>query len=51
MRIPLSTYRIQFNPKFTFDNASDILAKENIDGCLPGGASLDAGKLGKIIKS
>ena len=35
------------NPK----NAADILAKENIDGCLPGGASLDPSKFAKIIKS
>ncbi len=33
------------------NNAAEILAKENIDGCLPGGASLDPGKLSKIIKS
>jgi len=32
-------------------NAADILCKENIDGCLPGGASLDPSEFAKIVKS
>ena len=43
--------RIIYGGSVTPDNSSEILAKEDIDGCLPGGASLDPSKFAKIIKS
>jgi triosephosphate isomerase len=43
--------RIIYGGSVTPENAPDILKMENIDGCLPGGASLDPSSLAKIIKS
>ncbi|MBN2368824.1 triose-phosphate isomerase [Candidatus Woesearchaeota archaeon] len=43
--------RIIYGGSVNPENASAILQKENIDGCLPGGASLDPQKLANIIKS
>ena len=43
--------RIIYGGSVNPDNAAEILIMENIDGCLPGGASLDPIKLSKIIKS
>jgi len=43
--------RIIYGGSVNPENSVDILAKKNIDGCLPGGASLDPGKFAKIIKS
>ncbi len=43
--------RIIYGGSVNPDNAADILKMPNIDGCLPGGASLDAGSLTHIIKS
>ncbi len=45
------TVRIIYGGSVNPDNASSILEMPNIDGCLPGGASLDSKKLEKIIKS
>lgn len=43
--------RIIYGGSVNPENASEILVMGNINGCLPGGASLDPGKLSKIIKS
>ncbi len=43
--------RIIYGGSVNPDNASEILSMENIDGCLPGGASLDASSFANIIKS
>ena len=43
--------RIIYGGSVNPNNAADILKMPNIDGCLPGGASLDAGSLTHIIKS
>jgi len=43
--------RIIYGGSVNAENATDILKMPNIDGCLPGGASLDAGQLTHIIKS
>ncbi len=42
--------RIIYGGSVNSNNASAILNKENIDGCLPGGASLDASEFSKIVK-
>ena len=39
-----SKVRILYGGSVTPDNAEDLFAKENIDGALVGGASLDAEK-------
>ena len=44
-------FRIIYGGSVNPNNAADILKMPNIDGCLPGGASLDAGQLTHIIKS
>ena len=43
--------RIIYGGSVTPSNAYDILAKENIDGALPGGASLDPQSLARIIEA
>jgi len=43
--------RIIYGGSVNPNNAAEILVMENIDGCLPGGASLDPSKFSKIIKS
>jgi len=43
--------RIIYGGSVNPDNAKDILDMPDIDGCLPGGASLDPMKFSKIIKS
>ncbi len=43
--------RIIYGGSVTSENAASILKMPNVDGCLPGGSSLDTVKLAKIIKS
>ena len=43
--------RIIYGGSVNPENAYEILSMPNINGCLPGGASLDASKFIKIIKS
>lgn len=43
--------RIIYGGSVNPENATEILSMPNINGCLPGGASLDASKFIKIIKS
>jgi len=43
--------RIIYGGSVKPDNATEILKKENIDGCLPGGASLKADSFAAIIKA
>ncbi len=44
------TTRIIYGGSVTPENAYSILKMPNVDGCLPGGSSLDPKKLAKIIK-
>jgi triosephosphate isomerase len=46
-----SKSRIIYGGSVTPDNAKEILKMPDIDGCLPGGASLDPRKFADIIKS
>jgi triosephosphate isomerase len=41
--------RIQYGGSVTPDSVDELMAQPNIDGCLVGGASLDAEKFGRII--
>jgi triosephosphate isomerase len=41
--------RIQYGGSVTPDSVDELMAQPNIDGCLVGGASLDADKFGRII--
>jgi triosephosphate isomerase len=41
--------RILYGGSVTPDSIDDLMAQEDIDGCLVGGASLDATKFGRII--
>lgn len=41
--------RIQYGGSVTPDSVDGLMAMPEIDGCLVGGASLDAGKFGRII--
>jgi triosephosphate isomerase len=41
--------RIQYGGSVTPDTVDALMAQPNIDGCLVGGASMDAEKFGRII--
>ncbi len=41
--------RIQYGGSVTPDSVDELMAMPEIDGCLVGGASLDAAKFGRII--
>ena len=41
--------RIQYGGSVTPDSVDKLMAQPEIDGCLVGGASLDADKFGRII--
>ena len=41
--------RIQYGGSVTPDSVDGLMAQPEIDGCLVGGASLDAEKFGRII--
>ena len=41
--------RILYGGSVTPESIDDLMAQEDIDGVLVGGASLDAGKFGRII--
>jgi triosephosphate isomerase len=41
--------RIQYGGSVTPDSVDELMAQPDIDGCLVGGASLDAEKFGRII--
>ena len=41
--------RIQYGGSVTPDSVDELMAMPEIDGCLVGGASLDADKFGRII--
>jgi triosephosphate isomerase len=41
--------RIQYGGSVTPDSVDELMAQPEIDGCLVGGASLDAEKFGRII--
>jgi triosephosphate isomerase len=41
--------RIQYGGSVTPDSVDELMAQPNIDGCLVGGAALDADKFGRII--
>jgi triosephosphate isomerase len=41
--------RIQYGGSVTPDSVDELMAQPEIDGCLVGGASLDADKFGRII--
>lgn len=41
--------RIQYGGSVTPDSVDNLMAQPEIDGCLVGGASLDAEKFGRII--
>jgi triosephosphate isomerase len=41
--------RIQYGGSVTPDSVDGLMAMPEIDGCLVGGASLDADKFGRII--
>lgn len=41
--------RIQYGGSVTPDSVDGLMAMPDIDGCLVGGASLDAEKFGRII--
>jgi triosephosphate isomerase (TIM) len=41
--------RIQYGGSVTPDSVDGLMAQPEIDGCLVGGASLDADKFGRII--
>lgn len=43
--------RVIYGGSVNENNAKEILMIKNVDGCLPGGASLDAKKFSKIISS
>lgn len=42
--------RVQYGGSVTPDNAADLMAQEDIDGALVGGASLDADKFARIVR-
>ncbi len=41
--------RIQYGGSVTPESVDELMAQPEIDGCLVGGASLDAEKFGRII--
>ena len=41
--------RIQYGGSVTPDSVDELMSQPEIDGCLVGGASLDAEKFGRII--
>ena len=41
--------RIQYGGSVTPDSVDELMSMPEIDGCLVGGASLDATKFGRII--
>jgi triosephosphate isomerase len=41
--------RIQYGGSVTPDSVDKLMSQPNIDGCLVGGASMDAEKFGRII--
>lgn len=41
--------RIQYGGSVTPDSVDAIMAQPDIDGCLVGGAAMDAAKFGRII--
>ena len=41
--------RIQYGGSVTPDSVDNLMTQPDIDGCLVGGASLDADKFGRII--
>lgn len=43
--------RIQYGGSVKPDNAAELLAKENVDGALVGGASLQADSFAAIVKA
>jgi triosephosphate isomerase len=40
---------MQYGGSVTPDSVDELMAQPNIDGCLVGGAALDADKFGRII--